>query len=147
MTKNSERTPNAATLEALRARLIATIQFIESLHEFPSGEAFRAAIEKAAAENNLRTLRLLGREIDAMATVALPPHERDGLDAMLQYRLGVDREAERGAWSERVAAAIKRGTVASEAERRHLEDYAEQLEASGGNPAELEAVRRLLSMS
>jgi hypothetical protein len=147
MSKESKRTADAASLEALRARLIATIQFIESLHEFPSGEPFRAAIERAAAESNLRTLRLLGREIDAMATVALPPHERDGLDAMLQHQLGVDREAERAAWSERVAVAIKRGTIASEVERRHLEDYAEQLEATGGDAAELEAVRRLLSMS
>jgi hypothetical protein len=138
---------DAVTVETLRARLIATIRFAESLHAFPSGEAFRATIEKAAAENNLRTLRLLGREIDAMASVALPPHQRDGLDAMLQHELGVDREAERAAWSERVAVALKRGRVASEMERRHLEDYAEMLEANGGDAAELEAVRRLLSTS
>ena len=81
-----------------------------------------------------------------MATVALPADERDGLDAMLQHRLGVDREAERAAWSERIALAMKRGTIASEAERRHLEDYAELLEASGGDNQELEAVRRLLSL-
>jgi hypothetical protein len=147
MSKKSKSTTDAATIEALRARLIATIQFIESLHEFPSGEGFRAAIERAAAEDNIRTLRLLGREIDAMATVALPQHERDGLDALLQDQLGVNREAERAAWSERVAVAIKRGTIVSEVERRHLEDYAEQLEATGGDPAELEAVRRLLNTS
>jgi hypothetical protein len=145
MSKKSRRTEDSVALAPLRARLMTTIQFIESLHDFPSGKAFRAAIEKAAAANDLRTLRLLGREIDAMASVALPPHERDGLDAMLQHQLGVDREAERAAWSARVAAAIERGAIASEVERRHLEDYAEMLEATEGDAAELAAVRALLS--
>ncbi len=131
-------------LEALRNRLLATIRFVESSHEFPSGEAFRTAIEKAAAEKDLRMLRLLAREIDAMATVALPPHERDGLDAMLHHQLGVDREAERAEWAERVATAIRRGSIASEVERRHLEDYAEMIEATGGDQAAIDAVRRLL---
>jgi hypothetical protein len=61
--------------------------------------------------------------------------------------LQVDREAERAAWSERVAVAIKHGAIAREVERRHFEDYAEQLEANGGDAAEVEAVGRLLSMS
>ena len=104
----------------------------------------RAIVEDAATRQDLRTLRLIGREVDAM-TIALAPHERDGLEAILRDRFGVDADAERAELKRRVAAVIARGTVASEKERRRLEDYAEMLEATGGDPAEIEAVRRLVS--
>jgi hypothetical protein len=132
-----------STLQTLKERLLLTIRFIEDVQDFPSGAELRNIVESAAAKRDLRSLRLMSREVDAM-TLSLAPHEGDGLEALLRQRLGVDRDAERAEWARHVAAAIKRGTVASEKERRRLEDYAEMLEATGGDPAEIDAVRRLL---
>ena len=86
----------------------------------------------------------MARETDQM-TIALTPDQRDGLEALLRTRLGIDKDAERERLRERVAETIKRGSVASEKERRRLEDYAEMLEATGGDPKEIEMVRHLIS--
>jgi hypothetical protein len=144
MSKAHGRASTTELISALRLRLLTTIEFMESRNDFPSGAAFRGAVEKAAAEADVRTLRILSREIDAVATLAIPPAERDGLDAVLKNRLGIDRQAERAAWGSRVAAALKRGSISSEVERRHLEDYAEMLEAEG-DIEKLNEVRQLLS--
>jgi hypothetical protein len=101
-------------------------------------------VEGAARKGDLRTLRLMGKEIDAM-TVALQPHQRDGLEALLLARLGVDKDLEREELRQQVAAVVARGIIASERERRRLESYAEMLEATGGDPGEVRAVRRLIS--
>ena len=130
-------------LHALSERMLLTIRFIEDAQEFPSGAPMRSIIESATAKRDLRTLRLISKEIDGMA-LGLAPHEREGLEAVLKQRLGVDKDAERVELSRQVSVAIKRGTVASEKERRRLEDYVETLEATSGDPAEIEAVRRLL---
>ena len=132
-----------SALQTLKERLLLTVRFIEDVQDFPSGADLRNIVESAAAKRDLRSLRLMSRDVDAM-TLSLAPHERDGLEALLRQRLGVDKEAERAEWARDVAAAIKRGTVASEKERRRLEDYVEMLEATGGDPAEIDAVRRLL---
>jgi hypothetical protein len=42
-------------------------------------------------------------------------------------------------------AVLARGTIASEKERRRLEEYADMLEATDGDPGEIAAVRRLLA--
>ena len=131
------------TLGALRDRLLLTIQFIESVEDFPSGSQLRALVEGAAAKGDLRTLRLLAREVDQM-TIALQSDQRDGLEAILRQKLGVDKDRERAELRREVARVIERGTVASEKERRRLEDYAELLEATGGDEAEIAAVRRLV---
>jgi hypothetical protein len=88
-------------------------------------------------------MRVLAREIDKM-TIALAPHEREGLEALLQQRLGVDKDAERAELRRQVTTALERGAVASEKERRRLEEYVEMLEATGGDPAEIAAVTELL---
>jgi hypothetical protein len=77
-------------------------------------------------------------------TIGLAPQQRDGLDALLRQRLGVDKDQERSELRERIAQVLRRGTIASEKERRRLEEYADSLEATGGNPAEVAAVRDLL---
>jgi len=82
-----------------------------------------------------------------MSPIGLAPHERDGLEALLQERLGVDIEAEREAISANASVAIRRGTIASEKERRRLEDYAEQLEARDPTSPEAAAIRGLLRKS
>ena len=132
-----------AVLKSLVERMLTTIQFIQNVQSFPSGTELRSIIEQAASADDLRTIRLINREIDAM-TLALALNEREGLEALLLQRVGVDKDAERGEWRRSVVTAIKRGTVASEKERRHLEDYAEMLEATGGDPAEIAAVNHLL---
>jgi len=132
-----------AMLRALRDRTLLVIEFIERIQDFPTGAALRGVVQSATAKHDLRSMKLIARDIDAM-TVALAPHERDGLEAILMERLGVDKEAERAGLARQVAAAISRGSVASEKERRRLEEYAEMLNATGGDPAELDAVRRLI---
>ena len=133
-----------ATLQALRDRILLTVQFVENAQGFRYGQGVRDAAEKAFVKRSVRSMRLIAREVDAM-TIGLAPHERDGLEALLNERLGVDKDAERSALSKHVAAVLERGTIASEKERRRLEEYVEMLEATGGDPAEAEAVRRLLS--
>jgi hypothetical protein len=127
----------------LRDRIVMTIQFIEDVQDFPSGVQMRAIAESAANSGDYRTLRLLAKEIDAM-TIALATHERDGLEALLQTRLDVNKDAERAEERKNVAAVLRRGTIASEKERRRLEEYVDSLEATGGDPGEIEAVRHLL---
>lgn len=130
-------------LEKLAQRLLITLRFFEGVQDFRGGATLRGMIETAAAKRDMRSLRLMAREIDAMAT-ALFPEQREGLEAILEQRVGVDKDAERAELQKRVAAVLERGSIASEKERRRLEDYAEMLEATGGNPAEIRAVRRLL---
>jgi hypothetical protein len=144
MTKKRLAPEDQALLEKLRNRLLLTIQFVEGVQAFPSGVQFRRIVESTAAKGDLRAMRLIARDIDAM-TLGLMPQEREGLEAILQQRLGIDKDAERAEWGRRIAGVLRRGSIASEKERRHLEDYAEMLEATGGDPSELEAVRRLLA--
>ena len=130
-------------LESLRDRLLLTLQFIEGVQEFPSGPQLRRIVEDAAQRGDARALRLLVREVSGFTT-ALAPHQRDGLEALLQSRLGVDTDGERAELRRQAAIALHRGRVQSEKERRRLEDYAEMLEATGGDPSEIAGIRRLL---
>jgi hypothetical protein len=85
----------------------------------------------------------MARDVDQM-TVGLTPDQRDGLEALLHSRLGIDADVEREELGRQLAKVIERGAVASEKERRHLEDYAEMLEATGGDAKLIEVVRRIL---
>jgi hypothetical protein len=140
---SSRRPKGSPAVVQVRDRLLLIIGFLESVQDFPAAEQFREIIQDAAGKGNLRGLRLLSRDVEAMAAT-LAPHERDGLEALLESRLGIDRDAERAQMRESVAHALRRGSVASEKERRRLEEYAEMLEATGGDAKELAEVRRLL---
>lgn len=143
MAKKRASSDRQAQVGALRDRLVLTLQFMERAQDFPSGPKMREMVAHAADQGDYRNLRLMAKEVDAM-TVALAPHERDGLEALLSSRLGIDKDAERDEMRRRVAVVLRRGTIASERERRRLGDYAEMLEATGGDPAEIAAVRRLI---
>lgn len=132
-----------AAVIALRERLLLTIGFIENLQDFPSAQQIREIVDSAGDKRDLRSLRLMARDVEAM-TITLAPHERDGLEAMLKARFGVDKDAEQVELRRTIAAALERGRIASEKERRRLEDYVEMLEATGGDPAEIQAVRQLI---
>ena len=132
-----------AAVAALRARLLLTLEFIEGVQDFPSGAQMRRIVEDAAGRGNERALRLLVKEVDSLKA-ALAPHHQEGLSALLQSRLGVDTERERAERQRHVAAALRRGAVRSEKERRRLEEYADMLETAGGDPKEIADVRRLL---
>jgi malonyl CoA-acyl carrier protein transacylase len=67
------------------------------------------------------------------------------LSGLLRERLGIDVESERLELKRAAETAIARGRVASEKERRRLEDYAEMLEATGGDPTEIESILRLVN--
>lgn len=145
VTKRKLSAEKEADLHALRERLLTIIQFVEDTEEdFAVGALLRKNVESAVAKGNLHGLRIMARDFDE-ATLALAPHEREGLEAILNHRLGIDKEAERAEMSRLAAVAIKRGKVASEKERRRLERYVEMLEAIGGERAELDAVEDLLS--
>lgn len=143
MAKKNLRPKDEAAVSAIRERLVLTLRFMQNAQEFPSGQQWMDLVEAASGKGDIRTLRLLAREIDAM-TVALAPHERDGLEALLLSRLGVNKDEERAELQRQVAMVLKRGSIASEKERRRLEDYVEMLETTGGDPAEIEAVRQLI---
>ena len=132
-----------AIVRALSDRLIMTICFIEGVQEFASGQQMREIVESAAGRGDVRTLRLLVKDVDAL-TIALAPQERDGLDALLQARIGASREAERAEMKRKVAAVLRRGSIASEKERQRLEQYADMLEVSNGDPGEIAAVRKFI---
>ena len=131
-------------VRALRDRLNLVIRFFEETHDFPSGPQVRAIVETAAGKLDLRTLRLVNRDIDAM-TIALSPTDRVALDVLLRDRLGMQLDPESLDIKQEAAAAVARGTVASEKQRRRLEDYAEMLEATGGDADEIRSVRRVVS--
>lgn len=130
-------------LQALGRRMLLTLDFAQRAQDFPSASQLRALVEGAIARRDLRTVRLMNREINDLM-IGLAPHERDGLEALLRERLGVDVDEERAAMSQKVGQILERGSIASEKERRRLEDYGEMLEATGGAPSEIAAVRRLL---
>lgn len=131
-----------AALAALGNRLIDTLTFMEDRQDFPSGPQIRSIVEGAMEKRDMRTLRLIERDVDDMA-LTLAPHEREGLEAVLLTRYGLDKEAQREELRSAVAAVLARGTVASEKERVRLLDYAGMLEVVGGDPAEIQAVRQL----
>ncbi|HZS60999.1 MAG TPA: hypothetical protein VFA43_17110 [Gemmatimonadaceae bacterium] len=134
-------------LRALFDRIMLTIDFSESVGGFRTAalpDMLRKSARQILDEGDLRDMRRMAREIDEASTFGLPPRHREGLEAMLASRLGVDADAERAEMRAKAAAAIKRGKVGSEKERRRLEDYAEMLEATGGDPEEIAAVRRLI---
>ena len=135
---------DAGALAALRGRLLAIVAFIERAQDFPSGPDWRTLIESTYAKHDVRSMRLIEREI-AQMLVGLSQHQRDGLDAVLAARFDDAGEWTRSRRSANVASALRRGSVASEKERRNLEDYAELLEATGEDPETAVALRRLLN--
>lgn len=145
--KGKLTTEQESQLRALFERIMLTIDFSERVGGFRTAtfpELLRKSARQILEEGNLRDMRRMAREIDEAATMGLPAHHREGLEAVLGSRLGVDKDTERARMRAKVAAAIKRGKVGSEKERRRLEDYAEMLDATGGDPEEIAAVRRLI---
>lgn len=125
---------------------MTTVQFIQNIQRFPSGDAVLRVAEKAFHNEDLRTLRLVVRDLDA-GTIGLTPSEREGLEAVLKSEVGIDMDGEQEAKRQRVASIVRRGRIAGEKERKRLEDYVELLEAHGGDPGEIDAVKRLLRSS
>ena len=103
----------------------------------------QARVREVFEAEDIRGMRRVARDID-QATVGLSQHHLDGLNAVLKQRLSVDRDAELKAWKERVDRALRRGSIASEKERQHLQEYVEKLEASGGDAAEVSAIWNLI---
>ena len=136
-----------ASAEELRDRIVLTVAFIERCEDLGAiGRQLREGAEGAFLKGKRRALRLLANDVDAL-TIALPAPQREGLEALLRARLGVNKEAARSDQRMRVADIMRRGTIASEKERRRLEDYAEWLESTEDDPAEAARVRAFLSTS
>jgi hypothetical protein len=135
-----------SSLEALRNRIILTLDFMANI-EFidESLQMIRSITEENYRNKNLRNMRSIAREVDEL-TVALPSHHRDGLEALLRDRLGVDKEAERAQLRARAEVALRRGGVASEKERQHLERYVEMLQSMNEGAEEIRSIQGLLSL-
>lgn len=134
----------AAEVPRLHHRIITTLRFIEEAGPFRYGDRFREVTERAVARNDLRGLRQVVREVEAL-TIALPKDKRAALSAALTEVVGDEREAERVRQLELVEMALARGTVASEKERKRLELYLDELEADNEDPNKIAALRALLS--
>jgi hypothetical protein len=130
-------------LDLLGQRMLLSIEFAENAQDFPGAKDLRAIVAAAIANHDLRTARLLNREVNDLM-IGLAAHERDGLEALLRQRLGIDVEQERSNSRHQISQILKRGSIASEKERRRLEDYVESLEAAGADEAEIAAIRLLL---
>lgn len=143
--EKAKSTDRAVESRVLSNRLLAMIEFMEQAQNFPSGPTIRKLVEDAAARYDVRALRLICKEVDAMC-IALTPPQRKDLDSLLE-QFGVDRSAERTNTDREMAAILKRGTIASERERRRVEDYLALLETTDADEHILERVRRLLSTS
>jgi len=142
MTKKTS-TNRATEVSLLANRLRSTIQFVETAQDFPAGPTIRNLVGAAEAKNDLRTLRLICRDVDAML-IALAPSQRAELDTILRQQLGVDRDAEKATFDRQIAAILDRGSIASERERRRLEDYLAMLQVSGGDQELTKRVLHLL---
>lgn len=79
--------------QQLHDRATATLQFVESLESSEARGMIRARLAELLASGDLRGMRRAARDVD-QATVGLSQDQRDGLDAVLQKQLGVDRAAE-----------------------------------------------------
>ncbi|MCL4215060.1 MAG: hypothetical protein KJZ74_14210 [Gemmatimonadales bacterium] len=123
------------------------IEFIERVQEFPSGEDFRHVIRSEMERANLNALRVIARDVDEMA-MTLEPHQRDGLEAILQERPG---DAGNQSWETQIAAArqaIARNTIRSERERQRFERFIEAAAGRGDDTKVLvEELRTLLRRS
>src|SRR5690348_11434535 len=136
---------SATDVAVLTNRLLATIAFLEQAQEFPSGKPFRKLVNDAAGRGDIRALRLMCKEVEGMV-VALTQPQRKALDDLLE-EFGVDRDAERKKTRSEIETILKRGTIASERERRRLEDYLAILETAGGDETTIERIRDLLGTS
>lgn len=133
-------------VHALGKQLLLTIEFIERMQDFPSGPQLREIVSNEMERGRLAALRILERDVREMA-LTLAPHERDGLEALLEQRIGYDADA---AWlAERAAArlSLAAGRVRSERERQRLERYLEALAVRGDDANEAAAIQALLKSS
>lgn len=132
-------------LVALRDRIVITIQYLDDVDDL--GEFADAVVRQTEAcfsKGKLGPLKLIANQIDSF-TVALNMQQRDGLDAILGARLGVDRDAERASREHYLACVIASGRIASAKQRRKIEEYLERLESENGDPALIQEIAKLLS--
>ncbi len=70
-------------------------------------------------------LKLLAREIDDLRR-SLPPDKQDGLEAVLQHRLGVDLKNESAARADRAWRIARRGHFLSEKVRQFAAEFVDE---------------------
>ncbi len=141
MTTHSERYRQA---RELGERLLLSLTFIERVQDFPSGAQFRGIVQAEMDRGRLRALQLVSRDVEEMI-LTLTPSERDGLDALLQARIGVETESTWRTEQEAIRGAIAAGRIRDEHERQRIERYVEALEVRGGDAVEITAARNLLA--
>jgi hypothetical protein len=142
--KQTRKAEDEVAIRSLAERLLLMIQFFRTVEESEEFDVLHTFVQSAASAGNLRHLKLVSRDVERIA-LGLAPNEREGLEALLHHRLGIDKDTERAALHQTMAKVLERGSVASEKERRRIEEYVELLEATGGDAAEIAAFEALLS--
>ncbi|MCU0649221.1 MAG: hypothetical protein MUF00_14575 [Gemmatimonadaceae bacterium] len=133
-----------AELSMLLKRIRLTVQFMNSLSNTRDADGFLEIAATAAEKRSLRNLKIIARELDITVRM-LPEDLRTSLDAQLSSQLAIDLTAEEDALRKRVTRALRRGHVASEVERRVLEDYADSLRLKHSDDhTDVVAIERLL---
>jgi len=141
MARNSKK--RTTELLALRDRCLAITRF---LAEAGVGEVIatemRAAIQAAFERGDLRSLKMVSRDLNEWAN-GMPPATIARLDAILRSELGEDP---RGTESEArdLARILHRGTIEDEDEYRLLTRRLEEIYADGWKGGELEKINELL---
>lgn len=142
MRKGSKQGDRWSEVRELRDRALYVLEFFENAQGFRS-DLQRQIIEAAAAEGDVRGLKEIAHELEeAMDTLA--PQEREGLEAVLRSRFGIDKDRERSESHRWADSVLARGTIRSEKERRRLEEYVDKLEASDGDPERINALSEFL---
>jgi hypothetical protein len=131
--------------EAVRLgnRLLAILAFIEGVQDFPIGSQFRALVHELVTAANVRGLKIMARDVDAMA-ITLTPDERMELSAVLAASLNVDLDAEWMSQEVEMMRIVAKGRISSEKERQRLERFEEALEFRAAPASQLAAVRAVL---
>jgi len=136
---------NSEELKRLRDRIALTVGFLDDVEDLGAfGQELVRKADELFSSGDSRGLKLVAKQVDAF-TIGLSQDQRDGLEAILKARLGVDKDQERAELKHHVAEIVATGRIAGAKQRRKLEDYLEALEATGGDEAEVAAIKQLLA--
>lgn len=131
-------------LDELAAKALLAFDFVvENGLLFPGAEVFRADIERARDEGNLRGMRMAWRDTCEMVE-SMDPTTRSKLDMLMRRSLGVGFASEQVRFERDIGAIKRRGAVSTEDEYRLLVSRVAQVEDLPASRTEVAELRRLI---